>query len=1728
MKGYTVGRLVDPDPLLNINTPKFKNKRIISDSVIDPYLHTSPEVVCNMCQADVEPLIINVSIDDGKSFLDCMVDTGAGVSLVSEGVLPTLKNLDLQPSTEVKAIMGFGHNAKIPITSYVERKIVFDNGFTTNPIKFFVVPLEVMTHNVILGAIALKENHLIPDLTQRELLVRSQDELTSVGRDISLAIPFYECVIAENTLVPPNKCSMIAIATPKNKIKENHGLLEFVGIDHPCLHFLHGIITVNMNEVLVAVLNPSEKEQYLRKDFVVGQIHDLGYGNIGVGIHQGRPDLVVENPAEYWDHEKIRTEFEIGTLTLSTEQQEKLISMLLKYPHVLSTGDNDVGVAHNITHTIELETDKPVRIPVRRFQGPIAQEIEKECTNLLEGGIIQPSKSPYSAPVVPVRKPDGALRLCIDYRKLNSVTKGDSFPLPNLIDMIYNMHGNTLFTTIDLIKGYYQVAMDEESIEKTAFSTPFGQYEYLKMPFGVKNGPATFQRGMMMALAGLPWNKVMVYLDDIIVLGRTFEDHTETLEKVLIALGNNGYKLKPSKTRICRKEVEFLGHRISEQGIKPLEKNLKGALDFPVPSTVKQLRQFLGMVNFYRRHIPNCSQISQPLSSQTGGKTVHWSEDCQKAFCQLKAALVDPELLGFPDYSPEASPLELFVDASSIGAGACLSQKQNGIQRPIAYISTTFSGPQKNYSAIDKELTALRWAVKSLKAFLKGIKFVIYTDHQPLIYLQNMSMADGRVARTWEELNDFDFEIRHIAGKVNIVADALSRSPIPDQSLGETTESKSESVEFIPPGFETIEIPGGGDAIFKCLSLFLFDTPENHRDIRIAVVDELLNHMGKYIGQNSNIRNIRKQIRVMKCSGQVPLPEVIDVFCKLYKVRVEVFYEDDKPMVYGSQYSDICYLKCLGGIHYNFLKPIAIVTNLNEIIPYINNIVPIYDNVKLACNNIREIDIFTDQTNDKTIKILKRQIVLETPSLNWPLSLKMFKPFSKEFSIINDLLYRKKENGKPQMVISFDLVVLIVLRLHWNLAHIGRNKILELIYKYFWHPRVNQIVSDVVKCCPTCQKLKTHSSNIIPPTLKIDSNSPYDLVAMDLLQFPVTNNGYKYVSVFIDHCSKWACVVPMKDKQSLTVANILEYRILPFLPKLPNRLLTDNGMEFIAEPFQIVLNQFNIKHIRTTPLHPASNGICERFNRSLIQFLRCLVLENSSSWDEELSSSMIIYNHTWHSAINMSPSDFLLKKAHVDPAHTFPQYWDEGTVNFTPYKIGQRVAKKVTFKGHHVENKFKLRWEGPFVITYVNANKITYCIKRVANPNAREERAHHSQLRKWIDIPPYLRKNPFFIEKVFHDEEVNECEEDQVVNIDESDNSSSDKDEDEGESWQELEGDEEEDSESEFEGFAEVNNTDNNSYKLLTQIVSTLRDLREQVGMNSSGNSNPVCVGSHREGLLDIPIVREIQTPEITKNTPIIVGDTAPAYSPCNTASPVAVSSNSSFFSDLCTSVYSANFLQSKCATLREQGDETSKCDPPISPNKTAGFSGFNSSHFQWDAHEVPNPPILDRLFSPRTPKTPEMEWDDSSLMITEPEDSSAHEQSYTRVDKRLSLRPIVEIGEGMEIIEEEYLDEELIEEEETQSPNTLLRFLEENYQLTNISSIPSIQDLPPSYSVEGEVVLRKITRKKSGETLNSIEEVVNLMVDTPVRRPHTRSRGVVDNYSHVMSTPLEWKRRGE
>ena len=1402
--------------------------------------------------------------------------------------------------------------------------------------------------------------------------------------------------------------------------------------------------------------------------------------------------------------------------------------MLKKHVSVLSKGDNDVGVATNITHNIELESDRPVRVPVRRIQGPLAQEIEKECKDLLEGNIIRPSKSPFSAPVVPVRKPDGSLRLCIDYRKLNNATKGDSFPLPNLIDMIYNMHGNKFFTTIDLIKGYYQINMDPDSIEKTAFSTPFGQYEYLKMPFGVKNGPATFQRGMMLALAGLPWNKVMVYLDDIIILGKTFEDHLNTLDEVLTALGSNGYKLKPRKTKLCRAEVEFLGHQVSDNGIMPLEKNLKGVLEFPIPTTVKQLRQFLGMVNFYRRHIPNCSQIAKPLSSQTGGKTVSWDEKCQNAFDQLKQALVNPILLGFPDYSPEASPMELHVDASDIGAGASLSQKQNGVQRPIAYISTTFNGAQKNYSTIDKELTALRWAVKSLKAFLRGVKFVIHTDHQPLIYLQNMSMVDGRVARTWEELNEFDFEIRHIVGKSNFIADALSRSPVPDLPLQEQANANTGETEFIPPGFEMITIPGGGDALFMCFSLFLYGTTENHLELRVSVVDELLKNIEKY---KLKEKNIRKQLNAMKLSGHIPKPEVIEAFCKLFKVRVQIYYKDIRPMTYGSPDApEICSLKCLGGVHYNYLRtqPPVIRTNMDEIIINIHSINPVYDQVDVTQHNIPEIDIIEDQRNDSIIRSIIGYLKKQIPAAQWNKRTQIFKTHHHRLMMQNDILHYQHSSGKLLYVLSLKFLISVVINLHWGCAHVGRNKLLELLYRHFWHPRVNQIVSDIVKCCPTCQKLKTHSTNIVPPTLKITANSPFDLMAMDLLQFPITRSGNKYAAVLIDHFTKWACVVPITNKQSDTVARVFKKKMLPFLLKIPNRMLTDNGTEFVSANFQQVLSEFNIQHIRTSPLHPASNGICERFNRSLIQSLKCLVLDHESDWDEELPSSMSIYNHTYHSSLKTSPSEFILNNVHPEVSHSFPQYWDEGTGNFEPYKKGQKVSKKVIHKGHHVENKFKIRWEGPFVITKVNENKLTYNIKRLNNPNAREEKVHFSHLRKWVEVPNYLKGNPQLADILFKTDEldvnldanVEDChsvQPDSSIGLYESDSLNEEILQDEYPQGME-------DSEDDFLGFTDIPVSSTETQSLVESITGRLKILQSTIAQIDNKSKNVVSQRD-RENNRQIRFLLPQDSVSSTLDSPI--PSISPLFPNSSTVFPSVPMHNISY-------TISPSFLYS---SQLQSISETQSCSSqlqnipetliPQSSNKgiynlvdqvdsSFELSGFEN--FPWDYTEYLNDnPSQNNENVNISSEDHDLEWNHTSMYVHDPQENTVLDPLVKGwINPTCVATEVNEITNGLTTSN----IPEGSSYSETQSPGTLRKFLEDSFGITQMSTVPHLDCLPDDYPIEGELVLR---RQLSRENLPIGSPTI--ILETPVIRPLTRSRGTISDLPNVMPQPLEYVR---
>ncbi|CAF2136139.1 unnamed protein product, partial [Rotaria magnacalcarata] len=603
------------------------------------------------------------------------------------------------------------------------------------------------------------------------------------------------------------------------------------------------VVNSNVDRILMPIINCSDEIVQLKQGTIVAYAQKLVVKGNGELAEAGFEWIKREvNTNQYKKSESFMEMFRMSEANLTKEENKRIEILLNKYAKCISLNDNDVGKTSTIKHNIELVRDVAIKQPIRRVNGELAERIEKTLEQDHKDGIIRPSNSPWSSCIVPIVKKCGGLRLAVDYRILNSLTVKDSFPLPNLNDAVYNLHGSKYFSTLDLTRGYYNVPMDEQSIPLTAFSTSRSHWEFVRMPFGLCNAGATFQRLMNMVLRGFSWSECICYIDDALILGSTFEEHFKNLNNVLECLSQHGLKIKPAKCFLFRKEVKFLGYEVSQKGIMPDKKNIEGITNFPIPKTVKQVRSFLGIVNFYRLHIPNCATIQKPLSELTGkAKTLVWNDKAENAFNQLKKLLTSPQLLAYPNYE-SSEPLEIHVDSSLTGAGAILSQKQSGVVRPIAFISTSWGISEQDYASTARELAGLRWAVKKLAPFLRGRKFIVHTDNQPLVYLSNTKCISSRLARTLEDLSDFDFEVKWIPGQSNIVADALSRM---HESILDSSRAK-ETLNVLGDSLKEIKMEGGGDSLIHCLSYFLTGNISDSLKLRQQIVSELIAHPKLY------------------------------------------------------------------------------------------------------------------------------------------------------------------------------------------------------------------------------------------------------------------------------------------------------------------------------------------------------------------------------------------------------------------------------------------------------------------------------------------------------------------------------------------------------------------------------------------------------------------------------------------------------------------------------------------------------------------------------------------------------------------------------------------------------------------------------------------------------------------------------------------------------------------
>ena len=442
-----------------------------------------------------------------------------------------------------------------------------------------------------------------------------------------------------------------------------------------------------------------------------------------------------------WEYGKLKEQVKLSD-HLSDKEKERVYRMLWNRRETLSQGDEDFGNSKLPEFKIVLSDDTPIYQRPRQFPPPITKEIEEQCDELERIGVIEPSESAWNSPIVPVRKPDGKLRMCIDYRRVNEVTVKDRFPMRVVSECVYSMNGKKFFTKMDLVRGYYQMPIAEDSRPITAFSTAKKHYQFRNLSFGLANAPAVFQRAMNVVLSGFPRENVLVFIDDILIVSETLEEHMRLVDAVLKKLEEVGVKVKVSKCEWFAKEVEFLGHKVSETGLKKADKFVDKVREFPKPRTVRELKGFLGLVEFGRKFIKDCSGIAKPLTEWTGKKkstVLRWNERMDSAFESLREEVAKDVELAYPDYDLNASMLEVYTDASGVSMGGCLMQDHvvNGIvqKRVIAYVSKAFSKSERKYSTIERELAAMRFCLKTLRPFLYGVRFIIKTDHQPLVYL---------------------------------------------------------------------------------------------------------------------------------------------------------------------------------------------------------------------------------------------------------------------------------------------------------------------------------------------------------------------------------------------------------------------------------------------------------------------------------------------------------------------------------------------------------------------------------------------------------------------------------------------------------------------------------------------------------------------------------------------------------------------------------------------------------------------------------------------------------------------------------------------------------------------------------------------------------------------------------------------------------------------------------
>ena len=913
---------------------------------------------------------------------------------------------------------------------------------------------------------------------------------------------------------------------------------------------------------------------------------------------------------------------------LESGRKERLLDTLRRYHQAFALEKNEIGCTDKVQHEIDLEPGStPHKERYRTIPAHLLDEVRRHLDELMETGAITPSESPWCNAVVLVRKKNGELRFCIDFRKLNKKTKKDAYPLPRINDALNAMGGSKFFSCLDLKRGFYQAEMAEDSRPLTAFTVGnLGFYEFRKMPFGLCNAPATFQRLMQNCLGELNYTICVVYLDDIIVFADTEEEHLRRIALVLQRLMNAKLKLKPGKCEFFKTEIEYLGHKLTANGILPCQRNLEKVAQMGEPRTVTEVKSFLGLASHYRRFIKGFAKIASPMNAYTtkemnpSGKKgrqspeVTLDEKAREAFLKLKNLLVDPPVLVYADIT---KPFRLETDASKIALGAVLTQEANGAHHPVAYASRLLQGPEVRYHSSKQEFLAFKWAVvEQFPQFLICKPFTVRTDNNPLTYVTTTPNLDATGHRWMAALASFNFSLEYLKGTKNGAADALSRDPQDNILSPAETEAflKEKQAGILDPQAREYEVVPAPEV------RAMMEAARDGSPDRIELLEP---HFEEELQKREALSQTDVEATRVELDDSPPekKPDLsIDTNRAVTApVGSKVIEREWAELQREDVYLDAVIRWIESGKAENLRN-------------YLDDGDPALDPVKPKAQPAGD----PKGKGDKEEKPVPRRADPEGRGI---------RQVQKLFVMFKDLLYKRHPGGDPttddhlQFVIPKMRRKMAIDGCHREAAHQGQDRTLAIASERFWWPGMKTDIVEAVRNCHTC---KTYNAPPQKAALEsITATRPLELIHTDFTSIETNPNvkeqtKTRSVLVITDHFTRHAMAFVTPDQKARTVAEVLWESYFSVFG-IPDNMITDQGKNFTSEVIQTLMDIFGIKKVQTSAYHPETNGQCERMNQTIFHGLAKLPEAARVEWAKHIHVVTHAYNCTRSAVTGYSP-----------------------------------------------------------------------------------------------------------------------------------------------------------------------------------------------------------------------------------------------------------------------------------------------------------------------------------------------------------------------------------------------------------------------------------------------------------------------------------------------------------